>query len=154
MTSINNDKQLRAQLDKLDLVQQRKLALQFVKSVINLSHDERIYKAVQLVDKDNYSAEDLTHAYKQLKSITISTYTDCGSEPDWNEQAEHFVAAAAMACLAPESQLPQGKSLIWKTAIQARMARNCQMIECDSGDIDNEAANQYKLTEEFLTTRD
>jgi len=55
-----------------------------------------------------------------------------------------------MACLTPRTQLTKGKSLVWKTAMQTRMAKNCEMIEKDSGDIDNESIKQYQLTTQFL----
>jgi len=95
------------------------------------------------------SSIEIQNTYKQVKTIATKTYTDCGSETDWNEQAEHFVASAAMACLTPENLISKGKSLVWKTAMQARMAKNCAMIEKDSGDVDNEALKQYKLAEQF-----
>ena len=150
MTTITNDKQLREQLDSLDLEQQRIVAALFVKSVIHLSSDTQIKKAITIAEDPNSSNDDRLNAYKQVKTISTKSYTDCGSETDWKEQAEHFVASSAMACLTPENQITQGKSLVWKTAMQARMAKNCEMIENDSGDVDNEALKQYKITEKFL----
>ncbi|MFK5986223.1 MAG: hypothetical protein QM479_12485 [Pseudomonadota bacterium] len=150
MTNITNDKQLRAQLDSLDLQQQRLLAVLLVKSVIYLSSDGSIEKAINIAKDPNSTATDMLNAYKQVKTISTKSYTDCGSETDWKEQAEHFVASSAMACLTPENLITQGKSLVWKTAMQARMAKNCEMIEKDSGEVDNEALKQYKLTEQFL----
>jgi len=149
MTSITNDKQLRNKLDSLDLQQQRLLAALLVKSIIHLSSDSSIVKAISVVEDSNSSELEMENAYKQVKTITTKSYTDCGSETDWKEQAEHFVAAAAMACLTPENLIAKGKSLVWKTAMQARMAKNCEMIEKDSGDVDNEAIKQYKLAEQF-----
>jgi hypothetical protein len=150
MTLITNDKQLRAQLDSLDLEQQRLLAVLLVKSVIHLSSATQLTKAISVAEDPSSSVDDRLNAYKQVKTISTKSYTDCGSETDWKEQAEHFVAASAMACLTPENLLTQGKSLVWKTAMQARMAKNCEMIEKDSGDVDNEALKQYKITEQFL----
>jgi len=149
MTAITNDKQLHAMFETLDLEQQRLLAVQFVKNIIYLSSDPRIEKALGIVENADMNRDDLLSAYKQVKTIATKSYTDCGSETDWNEQAEHFVASAAMACLTPENLITEGKSLVWKTAMQARMAKNCEMIEKDTGEVDNEALKQYKLAEEF-----
>jgi hypothetical protein len=149
MTAITNDKQLRNKLDSLDLQQQRLLAVALVESVIHLSSDIRIKKAMTIAEDPQSSENEKLDAYKQVKTIATKSYTDCGSETDWKEQAEHFVAAAAMACLTPENLVSKGKSLVWKTAMQARMAKNCEMIEKDSGDVDNEALKQYKLAEQF-----
>jgi len=149
MTTITNDKQLRSKLDSLDIQQQRSLAILLVESVIHLSSDTGIKKAMSIEEDPESSSDEKLSAYKQVKTIATKSYTDCGSETDWNEQAEHFVASAAMACLTPENLISKGKSLVWKTAMQARMAKNCAMIEKDSGDVDNEALKQYKLAEQF-----
>jgi len=149
MTAITNDKQLREKLDSLDLEQQRLLAAQFVRNVINLSADKTVEKVLVVAEDASSSEDEQFNAYKLVKTIATKSYTDCGSETDWQEQAEHFVASAAMACLTPESLLAKGKSLAWKTAMQARMAKNCQMIEQDSGDIDNEAQRQYQMAQDF-----
>jgi len=149
MTAISNDKQLRSKLDSLDIEQQRILGAQFVRSIIHLSSDNRIGKALDIAENARSLEEEQFNAYKMLKTIATKSYTDCGSETDWIEQAEHFVASAAMACLTPDRLITKGKSVAWKTAIQARMAKNCEMIEKDSGEIDNEALKQYRMAEEF-----
>lgn len=150
VSSITNDKQLRQQLDALDISQQRLVALLLIKSVLSLSTDSQIQKVLEIADNSASSEEELLAAFQQIKSIATKTYTDCGSETDWKQQAEHFVAAAVMACLTPENQLTKGKSLVWKTAMQARMAKNCEMIEKDSAEVDNESAKQYQLVMQFL----
>ena len=152
MTAITNDKQLHAKLETLDLEQQRLLAVQFVRNIIYLSSDSRIEKAIAVVEEPNLTMDDIFNAYKQVKTIATKSYTDCGSETDWKEQAEHFVASAAMACLTPESLIAKSKSLVWKTAMQARMAKNCEMIEKESAEVDNEAQKQYHLAEQFFTS--
>jgi len=150
VTSITNDKQLRQQLDALDISQQRSIALLFVKNIMHLNTNEQIQKLLDTADHPDSNDQDLATTYKQIKSIATQTYTDCGSETDWQQQAEHFIATSLMACLTPEKLLSKGKSLVWKTAMQTRMAKNCEMIEQDSGDIDNEATKQYQLAEQFL----
>jgi hypothetical protein len=151
MTTITNDKELRTQLDSLEIDQQRLLAYKLVRSVIHLCSDIRIEKAISAVESSDASDDDRLNAYKQVKLISTDSYTDCGSEVDWKDQAEHFVMAAATASLTPENMIGTGKSLIWQTAMQAGMANNCEMIEKDGVDIENEAVQQYKLTEEFIT---
>lgn len=149
MTVIQNDMQLKAKLDSLELAEQRKLASQFVRNVIHLSADPRVEKALQVAEDTQASEDEQFNAFKQAKTVATKSYTDCGSETNWNEQAEHFVASAAMACLTPENLLAKGKSLAWKTAMQARMAKNCEMIEKDNGEVDNEALRQYQMAEKF-----
>ncbi len=150
METITNDKQFRALLDSLGIEQQRLLAYNIVKNVIHLCTDKRIDKALSSVEDKQSTAEDRDNIYKQIKIISTGSYTDCGSEVDWKQQAEHFVISAMVASLTPEHLIEQGKNLVWKTAMQARMANNCEMIEKESAEIVNEAAKQYKLAEAFL----
>jgi len=149
MSTITNDKQLRQQFDLLDIHQQRLVAAQFIMSVVYLNTDRQIQKAVDLVESTDCNEKELERAFKQIKSLATRTYTDCGSDTDWKQQAAHFVATAMAACLTPENQLIRGKSLAWKTAMQARMAKNCEMIEKDSADVDNESIKQYLIVEQF-----
>lgn len=158
MITINDDKQLRTQLETLDLEEQRKLALIFVENIMYLSTDEKIqkiYNTSRLNENlgSTNTAEDKLNAYQQIKSIMVKTYTDCGCEADWGKQAEHFVAAALMASITPDEKLSEAKSLVWKTAMHARMAKNCELIEKDLGETDSEATKQYRLTEEFIQNR-
>ena len=147
---ITNDKLLRKQLDLLDMSQQRLLAVLFIKSVIHLNSDAGIGKVILIAENPDSSEDELLNAYKQIKSIATRSYTSCGHETDWKQQAEHFVASAVMACLTPDEQLVQAKSLVWKTAMQTRMAKNCEMIENDSAEVDNEALKQYQIVEKFF----
>ena len=55
-----------------------------------------------------------------------------------------------MSAINNDKQLRPGKSLVWKAAMQARMAKNCEMIDKDSAEIDNEAIKQYQLVSKFL----
>lgn len=150
MTSITNDKQMRQKLDSLDTQQQRLAAVLFIKNIIHLNTDRQIQKAIDVAENPASSRDELLSAYKQVKSIATKSYTDCGHETDWKQQAEHFFAAAVMACLTPDNQLTHGKNLVWKTAMQIRMAKNCEMIEKDSAEVDNESVKQYQLLEQFL----
>ncbi|MFK5985314.1 MAG: hypothetical protein QM479_07790 [Pseudomonadota bacterium] len=155
MISISNDKQLRSYFDSLDLLQQRSLALIFINNISYLNSDERIEKIISEIPFfANNNEEERLNIYQKIKTIMIKSYTNCGSETDWKQQAEHFVAAAVVACLTPEQFISKGKSIVWKTAIQARMAKNCEMIEKDSAEVDSEAIKQYHLAEEFSGSAD
>ncbi len=147
---ITNDKQLRQKLDSLNMSQQRSAAVLFIKNIIYLNTDVQIQKALEIAENTDSSEEDRLTAYKQVKSIATKSYTDCGHETNWKQQAEHFVASAVMACLTPDNQLTPSRNLVWKTAMQTRMAKNCEMIEKDSAEVDNESVKQYQLLEQFL----
>ena len=87
-----------------------------------------------------------------MKTFATQTYTACGSDADWAAQAEHFVATAAAACLAPVEQAGVNSSNAWRAAMQARMAKNCEMILNDEGEVANEAERQYRIAEAYLGT--
>ncbi|MEW8087452.1 MAG: hypothetical protein AB2823_17970, partial [Candidatus Thiodiazotropha endolucinida] len=86
--------------------------------------------------------------HKTVKAFATQTYTACGSDADWAAQAEHFVAAAAAASLSSDDQ--SGARGAWKAAMQARMAKNCEMILNDDGGIANESEKQYQMTGRYL----
>jgi hypothetical protein len=129
---------------------QRNLGAQFVASVSHLSDNPIISQGLQVAKNTNRSATELENAYKNAKKLAIDSYTACGRDADWSAQAEHFVAAAIAACLLPEDQFTQKENIAWKTAMQARMARNCEMILQDKGEMDNEANRQYAIAMEIL----
>ena len=89
---------------------------------------------------------------KLAKSIMVDTYTRCGADGDWNEQAGYFVARAAAACLAPlEKGKPGGPA--WQAAMSSRMARTSAAI--DSGDgAASESGRQYRILSDYLETRE
>jgi hypothetical protein len=146
---ITNDQSFRDAINQLKPDQQRELAGRFVASVAHLSSDPRIARAINATSDSSLSAQETEEVYKAVKAFATQTYTACGQDADWGAQAEHFVAAAAAAALSLEDD-QQAKSA-WKTAMQARMAKNCEMILKDEGGLANEAENQYKLTEAILT---
>jgi hypothetical protein len=147
---ITNDQGLRQALNGLNAAQQRELGGLFVASVSHLSDDPRISRAVAAAAKTDISSQELEETYKSVKAFATQSYTACGRDADWAAQAEHFVAAAATASLAPEDQAGEKGNNAWKAAMQARMAKNCEMILKDEGTIANEAEKQYALAEKFL----
>ncbi|MCU0252754.1 MAG: hypothetical protein MUE61_21390 [Vicinamibacterales bacterium] len=151
MPSITNDSELRSFIDSLSFERQRALGVRFAGAVAGLSQDSRLARAFQTAASKNATAEDLEEAMRVAKTIAINTYTACGKDTDWMAQAEHFVAAALWAALAPAEQHAGMSTPAWKAAMQARMARNCAMIESGEGSLDNEAARQYLAAAEVAS---
>ncbi|MEN8177050.1 MAG: hypothetical protein ABFS39_00335 [Pseudomonadota bacterium] len=147
---IINDQQLREALNDLSLENQRELGARFVSSVGHLSVNSIITQGLKTAGDPNRTPTELATAYKNAKAFGIEKYTSCGRDANWSAQAEHFVATALTACLLPEEQVTQQENLAWKAAMQARMARNCEMILNDRGEVDNEAIRQYVIAGEFL----
>jgi hypothetical protein len=148
-TQITNDQQLREALNNLSPQQQRELGGRYVSNVSHLSKDSRISRALEAAAREEISSQELEETYKSVKTFATQSYTACGRDADWAAQAEHFVAAAAAASLAPQETGEQS-STAWKAAMQARMAKNCEMILNDAGEIDNEALKQYRIAEQYL----
>jgi hypothetical protein len=149
-TQITNDQQLREALTKLNPQQQRELGGLFVSHVSHLSTDPRITRALEAAAKPYIVAQELEDAYKSVKAFATQSFTACGHDADWAAQAEHFAAAAAAACIAPEAQVGANYNNAWKAAMQARMGKNCEMILKDVGEIANEAEGQYRIAEKYL----
>jgi hypothetical protein len=146
--NISNDHDLRTAISNLSPVQQRALGGQFVANVGHLSQDPRINRAIDVASNPDISLAELEETYKTLKAFATQTYTACGSDADWAAQAEHFVAAAAAAALSRDDQT--GARGAWKAAMQARMAKNCEMILNDEGAVANESENQYQMAARYL----
>jgi len=147
MPHIANDQDLRNALSNLSMERQRAIGARFADSVGGAARDPKLKKVLEIaVQPESPERED---AYQTAKSITVQTYTACGRDTDWAAQAEHFVAAACVAALTPDSSVTGSANLAWKAAIQARMANNCLMMENDDAAQDNEAQRQYKITEKF-----
>lgn len=147
--TIKNDQELKAALNDLTRDQQRVLGARFTQSVIKLTDNARLISALNVALEPESDVQALNDAYKIAKSIATKTYTACGRDADWELQAEHFVAAACAATLTPAALAPEAFNAAWKAAIQARMAKNCIMIESETGELENEAEKQYKLADNF-----
>ncbi|MCG7876312.1 MAG: hypothetical protein AB2669_14135 [Candidatus Thiodiazotropha endolucinida] len=146
--TITNDHDLREAISGLSPVEQRALGGQFVANVGHLSQDPRISRAIDAAIDSDISPAELEQIHKTVKAFATQTYTACGSDADWAAQAEHFVAAAAAASLSSDDQ--SGARGAWKAAMQARMAKNCEMILIDDGGIANESEKQYQMTGRYL----
>jgi len=153
MSGISNDQELRTALNRLSLKEQRAIGLLYINSIKLPGIDPGLQKTLELALESDNGEHEREIAHKTAKSIAARTYTACGRDTDWEAQAEHFVAAACSAALAPEQQLTPTANPAWKAAIQSRMAHNCLMMERESSAPWNEAQKQYEITEEFLLTR-
>lgn len=151
MTPIDSDTVFRAALSELPVDQQRQVAKLFVDHVMDLTDSAKVRQAMVFADANMPSVEaDLADGYKAAKAAAIESYTLCGNEGDWRNQAGHFVAAAAVACLTPGPQAGRAGSVAWSTAMNARMARVCKKIADGQGADDTEAKEQYLILESFL----
>lgn len=150
MPRITNDQELRAALDRLSIEDQRTIGLLFAGNIKIPKMSPALQKALDLaLDADN-GDQERELAYKTAKSVAANTYTACGRDTDWEAQAEHFVAAACSAALAPEAKLMPATDPAWRSAVQSRMANNCLMMESAISEVRNEAQKQYEICEEFL----
>lgn len=150
MVKIENDQELRAALNRLTADEQRRLGCRFAEQVMHLSRSERVKRAIITGLSETASPVELEDAFKAARAHAVSTYTDCGKDTDWLEQADHFVAAAAAAALVPDELVKERQNRAWKAAVQARMAANCAMMEDDSADESQVARQQYAAAAEFL----
>jgi hypothetical protein len=150
MPTISNDQDLRALLNKLPAEQQRIIGARFAQSVIRLSRDERVNRAIETAIRTDASPDEIEDAYRAAKAYATKTYTDCGKDTDWLAQADHFAAAAAAAAVTPEHLLAEKTNRAWKAAMQARMANNCELVESDDDTHADEVQRQYAIADEFL----
>ncbi|MCG6942596.1 MAG: hypothetical protein LJE69_15255 [Thiohalocapsa sp.] len=150
MPTISNDQDLRSLLNKLPAEQQRIVGARFVQSVMHLSRDERVNRAIEIALRADVSPDELEDAYRAAKAHATRTYTECGKDTDWLAQADHFVAAATAAALTPDSLLAEKANRAWKAAMQARMANNCEMVESDDDTHADEVQRQYAIADELL----
>ncbi len=151
MTTINDDQAFKQALAGLPVKSQRKLAAQFIGHVLPLNTEPMVARALQAINDESASDEELEEIYRGIKSLTVKSYTACGGDADWASQAAHFVLAATKTCLTPKAHLGKQPALAWKCAMQTRMARTCAMIDDNSDDMaESEAQQQYVLSRHFL----
>lgn len=144
-----NDKEFKAKLGALPIAHQRHVAALFVQRVIPLSDDFRLKAAIALALRKDVSDAELAGAYQSANTARVESFTQCGKECDWADQAGHFVAKAAVACVRPAAE---GDNLAWDAAMHARMARTCQTVADGAGTDNREAEAQYRILEAFLNS--
>jgi hypothetical protein len=145
--TINNDSEFKAALGGLSNTGRRMVAARFAENVLALSQDTRVKSAVNAAKRTDATADELAAAFQAAKAASVDSYTQCGHECNWNSQAGHFVAEAALACVKPAE--PGGNSA-WDAAMHARMARTCASIAAGNGTSNGEDAAQYRILAEFL----
>lgn len=150
MAQINNDQQLREALNTLAGDRQRMLGARFAQSVMRLSRDERVNRAIETGLREDCTPGEADDAFRAARAYATKTYTDCGKDTDWLAQADHFVAAAAAAALTPDNLLAERQNRAWKAAVQARMAANCELMETENLEEQSEAERQYAVANAFL----
>jgi hypothetical protein len=144
--AINNDSEFKTALNNLSSAQQRVVAARFVENVLMLCHDGRVKNAVATAGYNEITDAELGTAFQFAKAASVDSYTQCGHECDWNKQAGHFVAEAALACVKPAD----GNNPAWDAAMHARMARTCASIAAGNGTRNGEDVEQYRILTEFL----
>jgi hypothetical protein len=150
MAQINNDQQLRDALEALAGDRQRILGARFAHSVMRLSKDERVNRAIETGLRTDCTPGEAEDAFRAARAYATKTYTDCGKDTDWLAQADHFVAAAAAAALTPDNLLAERQNRAWKAAVQARMAANCELMETENLAEQTEAERQYAIANAFF----
>jgi hypothetical protein len=149
MTSIANDQDLKHALVGLSPVQQRHLGGLFVEKALDLCDDARIRHALKVAMDPDSSDEECEAAFHSAKAYAIHSYTECGRNADWSNQAAHFIATA-VACLLADEETAGAGNRAWKVAMHVRNARNSALI-VQEGDVgEDESARQYRIADEFL----
>jgi hypothetical protein len=151
MATISNDHDLREALSALSSEQQRIMGARFAQSVMHLCKDDRVRRAADTAMNPDAADTELEDAWKAAKAYAARTYTECGKDCDWLSQADHFVAGAVAGALTPPGhQLSENINPAWKAAVQARMAKNCEMMVEVEGQEENESESQYRIARESL----
>jgi hypothetical protein len=144
---IGNDGEFKAALSYLSGTARRLAAARFAENVLSLGPDPRVKGAIDAAKRADITAAELAAAYQSARTASVESFTRCGSECNWNDQASHFVAEAGVACVQPDKP---GANPAWDAAMQARMARTCETIATGSGTDNAEAEAQYRILAEFL----
>lgn len=150
MGKISNDREMKAAMDAMAPAQRRRAAARLVESVLYLSEDARVKRAVEAALNEPEDATALERAHREARSASVESYTQCGVEAEWLCQAGHFVAEASAACTKPAASDAELSRATWKAALSARMARTSELIGKEEGETHNEAENQYAIMEKLV----
>lgn len=149
MQTITNDTEMRQAIAGLSEPQQRQLAARLVRNVLSLSNDERLERVLDTADNPAAEDDQVTGAYRLARTAAVESHARCGADGTWNDQAGYFVARAAEAAVAPQTQI-KGSDRAWQAAMNARMARTCLAEEADQDYHDQERQAQYRIVTEYL----
>lgn len=145
--AISNDTEFKTALNDLSRAGQRLVAARFAENVLVLSGDARLKAVINSAKRTDITEAELAATLQSAKTASVESFTQCGHECDWNDQAGHFVAEAALASVKP---MKPGCNPAWDAAMHARMARTCETIATGEGTDNPEAAAQYRILAEFL----
>ncbi len=145
--NIRSDSDFKGALNRLALAEQRQIAARFSEGVLPLCKDPRVAAAVHAALRPDITDDELARLYQSARSACVDSYTQCGHVADWLNQAGHFVAEAATACVMPAER---GANLAWDAAMRVRMARTCEAIATGQGTENPEVARQYRVLTEYL----
>ena len=100
--TISNDSEFKAALSFLSGAARRLVAARFAENVLTLGPDPRVKGAIDAAKRADITAAELAAAYQSARTASVESFTRCGSECNWNDQASHFVAEAGVACVQPD----------------------------------------------------
>jgi len=150
MATIHSDRELKLVLEPLSPERQRRIGAMFIESALDLCDDPRVQRAVEVAMDPASSEKEREEAFHAAKSYVVHSYTECGQDTDWSQQASHFVGVAA-ACLLSDEAPGDGKNRAWKAAMQVRNGRNCALMVHEGDDeIDDEPERQYRIASDFV----
>jgi hypothetical protein len=147
--AIDNDIEFKAALGDLPRAEQRHIAARFAENVLALCKDPRVKEAINAAKRTDLTDDAYSAALHAAKAASVDSYTQCGHECNWNDQAGHFAAEAALACFRPNEP---GGNTAWDAAMHARMARTCETIAIGEGTANDEAAEQYRMLAGYLNS--
>ena len=149
MSRFTHDAEFRRALDELDAGRQREVGALLVEGLLPLTGDERVARALK-VARDRDAGADARHAaLKSARAAALDSHARCGADSDWAEQADYFVARAAVACLG-EQVLSHGKGSAWQAAVSCRMAKACVAAGEDESRSGAEIERQYQVLSDYL----
>ncbi len=149
---ITSDAQFKEKLQALPIAQQRPIAALFVESVLDLCDDKRVKNAVETAKRSDVSEDELAAVYKAAQTASTETFTKCGKDTDWGQQAAHFVAAASTACVIPTAQVMVEKcEVACNAAMHSRMAKTCSAVVNSDFSGSAEIEKQYQILSTYLT---
>lgn len=151
--TISDEKTFKSTLDGLDLPQQRYVGALFVDNVLPLSQDQRLDSVLSAAKRADITDDELLAMYHAGKSAVVDSYTQCGREVDWQCQAGHFVAQAAVACVALAGSSDKPENPAWNAAMHARMARTCECIAHGQSTEKCEIEAQYGILNKYLAAQ-
>ncbi len=152
MSRFSDDTAFRQALDELDIVQQRDVGALMIEGLLSLTGDGRVSRALGVARDPNAGDDARLAALKSVKAAALDSHARCGADSDWAQQADYFVARAAVACLS-DQVLSHGKGPAWQTAVSCRMAKACVAAEEDADQNGAEIERQYKILTDYLNIR-